>query len=113
MGLSNLLSVFVPTHIIRASTEPYIKNEMIVETILQAHEKLNLANVEFCIYPDAAFNDTHPELMKEYYAYLESIRSMPGFENININFFCCSFFIVINTIYNFKSIFIKRIFFTG
>ena len=85
MGLSNLLSVFVPTHIIRASTEPYIKNEMIVETILQAHEKLNLANVEFCIYPDAAFNDTHPELMKEYYAYLESIKSMPGFENININ----------------------------
>ena len=64
MELSNLLSVFVPTHIIRASSEPYIENEMIVETIFQAYTKLGLTGVEFYVYPDDAFNETHPELMK-------------------------------------------------
>jgi len=85
MELSNLLSVFVPTHIIRASSEPYIENEMIVETIFQAYTKLGLTGVEFYVYPDDAFNETHPELMKKYYEYLESIKSFKGFESIKIN----------------------------
>ena len=74
MDLSNLISVFIPTHIIRAATEPYIKNEMIVETILQSYTKLNLKGVNFYIYPDARFNNSHPELMDQYYDYLESMR---------------------------------------
>ena len=47
MDLTNLISVFVPTHIVRADYDPFIKNEMIVETIKQTHEKLNLGDA-FC-----------------------------------------------------------------
>ena len=85
MDLTNLISVFVPTHIVRADYDPFIKNEMIVETIKQTHEKLNLGDVEFFIYPDARFKKSHPRLMEQYYEYLDSIEKMPGFENININ----------------------------
>lgn len=85
MDLTNLISVFVPTHIVRADYDPFIKNEMIVETIKQTHEKLNLGDVEFFIYPDARFKKSHPHLMEQYCEYLDSIENMPGFENININ----------------------------
>tara|TARA_R110000824_G_scaffold12307_8_gene54067 strand:- start:11898 stop:12812 length:915 start_codon:yes stop_codon:yes gene_type:complete len=85
VDLSKLISVFVPTHIIRASTDPYIENEMITETILQAYTKLGLEGVQFFIYPDARFNKTHPELMSRYYEYLDSIRDFPEFSKIHIN----------------------------
>lgn len=85
MDLSNLISVFIPTHIIRANQDPYIENKMIVDTIRSAHDNLKLYNVEFCVYPDAAFSKSHPELQKKYYEYLEGIKELEGFENIKIN----------------------------
>ena len=85
MDLPNLISVFVATHIIRADQDPYIENKMIVDTIRSAHDNLKLYNVEFYVYPDAAFNESHPELQKKYYEYLEGIKELEGFENIKIN----------------------------
>tara|TARA_R110000824_G_scaffold139366_7_gene304417 strand:- start:4881 stop:5774 length:894 start_codon:yes stop_codon:yes gene_type:complete len=85
MSLSDSISVFVATHIIRADRDPYIENQMIVETIRQSREKLDLKNVQYYVYPDAKFNRTHPDLMKKYYDYLESIKSLEGLKDTKIN----------------------------
>ena len=82
MNLSDSISVFVATHIIRADSDPYIENQMIVETIRQSHKKLNLKDVHYYIYPDAKFNRTHPQLMKRYYDYLESIKELEDLKDI-------------------------------
>tara|TARA_R100000234_G_scaffold40732_1_gene24403 strand:- start:11147 stop:12055 length:909 start_codon:yes stop_codon:yes gene_type:complete len=84
VDLSKLVSVFVPTHIIRASTEPYIENQMILETILQSHKRLNLGQARFFVYPDAKFKRTHPDLSRKYYEYLNGIKLLDEFKDINI-----------------------------
>jgi len=85
MNVSEMISVCIPTHIIRASSEPYIENQMIAETILQSYKKLGLKGVNYYIYPDAKFKRTHPELMEKYFAYLESMKQHEEFKDININ----------------------------
>ena len=83
MSLSNQLSVFVQTHIIRANNEPYVKNEMIVETIKQSYEKLDLKDVRYYFYADAKFYRTHPELMQQYLEYLDSITQLEDLKDIH------------------------------
>ena len=65
---------FVATHIVRASSNPYIENKMIAETILQSHKSLNLKDVQYYVYPDANFKRTHPELMEKYFNYLDDMN---------------------------------------
>ena len=84
MNISEYLTVFIPTHIIRADTDPYIQNRMIFETIKQSHDKLNLGDVAYKIYPDAKFKRTHPELMKQYSEYLNSMKNSEELSGINI-----------------------------
>jgi len=52
---------------------------MIAETILQSYKKLGLEGVNYHIYPDAKFKRTHPELTKEYLAYLENMARQEEF----------------------------------
>jgi hypothetical protein len=42
MDMKDKLSVMIMTHIINASTDPYLDNEMIVKTIRTSHDKMNL-----------------------------------------------------------------------
>lgn len=83
MKLSDKLEVFVPTHIINADSNPYIKNEMIEQTIRSCHEMLSLGDVQFTICPDARFIKTHPALMKEYEEYLNKMALRLAQDGIN------------------------------
>ena len=73
MKLEDKIEILIPTHIINADTNPYIENKMIEETISSCHSKLKLENALFKICPDARFEETHPELMKSYYDYLDKV----------------------------------------
>ena len=63
------------THIIEASTNPYLDNKMLVNTIKSTSEVLNLKEVKYQIYIDAAMKRLYPEL---YLKYVNKIQ-----ENLN------------------------------
>jgi hypothetical protein len=83
MKLSDYLEVFVPTHIVNANSNPYIKNEMIEQTILSCHKTFNLEDVQFTISPDARFKSSHPALMVQYEQYLNDMCDRLKQEGVN------------------------------
>lgn len=59
MVLKDKLSVMVMTHIINASTVPYLDNDMIIKTIRTSHDKMKLNGVTYYIYIDAFFKKNY------------------------------------------------------
>jgi hypothetical protein len=66
MELKDKISVMVMTHIINASTDPYLDNEMILKTIRTSHDKMKLNGVTYYVYIDAFFKEHYSELYNKY-----------------------------------------------
>jgi len=75
MNLEKKITICVFTHIIEASTNPHLDNRMLIDTIKSTSEVLNLKEVKYQIYIDAAMKRLYPEL---YLKYVSKIQ-----ENLN------------------------------
>ncbi len=80
--MKDKISVMVQTHIVHATTEPYINNEMLVRTIQSSHDKLGLEDAKYYIYIDKAMEVSYPDLFKDYY---DAIKSQISNELSHIN----------------------------
>lgn len=81
--IEDKLSVMVATHIVNATTNPYIENEMILKTIKSSHEKFNLGNTKYFVYIDAVMKKKFPELFDQYRRFLNS-KFSTELKHINI-----------------------------
>jgi len=77
------ISVMVATHIIDATTKPYIENEMIIKTIKSSHEKMNLGNAKYYVYIDAVMKRKFPDLFSKYLDFLNN-KLTTELKHINI-----------------------------
>ena len=66
MDLNKKITICLFTHIIEAETNPYLDNKMLVDTIKSTSETLNLKEVKYQIYIDAAMKRMYPELYIKY-----------------------------------------------
>jgi hypothetical protein len=66
MEINKKLTVCVFTHIINANTIPYLENQMLVKTIQSTSNVLNLKNVKYKIYIDAAMKRLYPKFYETY-----------------------------------------------
>lgn len=82
--IEDRLSVMVMTHIINASTDPYLHNDMLFDTIQSSHDKLELGNAKYYLYIDKVMEDNYPELFKQYYDNIQS-RLTKDFNHINVD----------------------------
>ena len=66
MDINKKLTVCLFTHIIEANTNPYLDNKMLISTIKSTSKVLNLKEVKYQIYIDAAMKKLYPELYTQY-----------------------------------------------
>lgn len=83
MSLENKLSVMVATHIVNATHNPYLNNDMIIKTIRSSHDRMGLNGVVYYVYIDASMKRKFPKLYKEYRSILSS-RFESELSDINV-----------------------------
>ena len=64
-NMKDKITICIFTHIIEAETNPHLDNKMLVDTIKSTSETLNLKEVKYQIYIDAAMKK-YPKLYAEY-----------------------------------------------
>ena len=64
--MKNQITICIFTHIIEVETNPHLDNKMLVNTIKSTSEVLNLKEVKYQIYIDAAMKRLYPELYQKY-----------------------------------------------
>ena len=84
MNYQEQITVCVWTHIINASTTPYLKNDMLIETIKSVKEDIKLDKVKFEIYCDNNMKIQYPELTKIYLANIKSMLVENNLDSLNI-----------------------------
>ena len=79
------ITVCLWTHIINAGTDnPYLKNDMLIETIRSVKEDIKLDKVKYEIYCDNAMKVQYPELAKIYLNNIKNMLVEHGLDDLNI-----------------------------
>ena len=89
MNYQEQITVCVWTHIINASTTPYLKNDMLIETIKSVKEDIKLDKVKFEIYCDNNMKIQYPELTKIYLTNIENMLVENNLDSLNIEIVQC------------------------
>ena len=84
MRIEDRISVMVMTHIVDVTTNPYLENTMLFDTISSSHDKLDLGNAKYYLYIDKVMEDKYPELFKQYYDNIQT-RLVTEFSHINVD----------------------------
>ncbi len=84
MRVEDRISVMVMTHIVDATTNPYLENTMLFDTISSSHDKLGLGDAKYYLYIDRVMEFKYPELFKQYYDNIQS-RLTKEFNHINVD----------------------------
>lgn len=72
MELKDKLSVMITTHIINVNTEPYLNNDMIIDTIQSSHNMMALEGVTYYVYIDSFYKVNYPKYYELYVNILEN-----------------------------------------
>jgi len=66
MNIKDKISVMIATHIVNATSNPYLNNDMIVKTIRSSYDKMGLNGVTYYVYIDATMKRLYPDLYTQY-----------------------------------------------
>ena len=81
-SLRDKITICIFTHIVNADTNPFLKNDMLIETIRSVKEDLGLADVRYRIYCDAYMKKAYPELTKTYYETILDMIKEAGLDDL-------------------------------
>ena len=83
-SLRDKITICIFTHIINANTNPYLKNDMLIETIRSVKEDLGLIDVRYRIYCDAYMKRAYPDLTNTYFANIRSMIKDAGLDDLDL-----------------------------